>query len=221
MTDRPLSTELTRARPWWVIRTDHGMAHAQHIGFEEAEIGTAAGFAAIAPATLYIEDLCRLFAEALSDEGTRGYMCCIVEDGRILPLVGDDSGLAGARVERDHLTFETEGPDDSLLMVRLAADGPVQPGRRARLHCLAMLFAVHALPLIEATDEPRGDAVLSDREACCLRLAMAGQSYPAIGDHVSLSAPAVGVLIRRAADRLGAASFAEAVAVAAQRRLLA
>lgn len=221
MMERPLSAGLTRTRPWWGFRTEDGMAHAQHIGFEREEAGTAAGFAAIAPSTLYIDALCRLFADALNDEGVSGYMCCVVEDGAVSPLVGDDLALGGNRVERDHLAFEADGPDDSLLLVRLAINGPVQPGRRARLHCLAALFAVHALPLIEAADESRGDNVLSDREATCLRLAMAGQPYPAIGDIMSLSAPAVGVVIRRAADRLGASSFAEAAGIAAQRNLLA
>ncbi len=196
------------------------MAHAQHIGFERAEAGTAAGFAAIAPATLYIDELCRLFADALNDEGVSGYMCCVVDDGGISALIGDNPALGASRIERDHLAFEVDGPDDSLLLVRLATDGPVQPNRRARLHCLAMLFAVHALPLIEAADESRCGDVLSDREACCLRLAMAGQPYSAIGDLMSLSPPAVGVVIRRAADRLGASSFAEAAGIAAQRNLL-
>lgn len=197
------------------------MAHARHIGFEGTDVGTAAGFAAVAPSALYIADLCRHFADALNDEGVSGYMLCVVEGDRVLALAGDDTALAGPEVDRDHLAFDADGADGSPLLVRIAASGPTARDRRARLHCLAVLFAVHAVPLIEAGDESRGDAVLGDREASCLRLAMAGQPYPAIGDLWSLSPSAVGVVIRRAADRLGGSSFAEAARIAAQRNLLA
>lgn len=197
------------------------MAHAQHIGYERADIGTTAGFAAIAPSTLYIEDLCRHFADALNHEGVSGYLLCVVDEDLDSPLAGDAPSLVGPEADRDHLAFEADGADGSLLVIRLATGNPVPRDRRARLHCLAMLFAAHALPLIEAGDESRGNTVLSDREASCLRLAMAGQPYPAIGDLWSLSPPAVGVVIRRAADRLGVSSFAEAARIAAQRHLLA
>ena len=106
-------------------------------------------------------------------------------------------------------------------MVRLAAKAPVNRQRRARLHLLATLYALHVLPLLEAAeDDQRANETLTQLEHDCLSLAISGTSGLDIGERVELSAPAVGILLRRAAGRLGAGSFTEAATMALAGNLI-
>ena len=155
-------------------------------------------------------------------EDVHAHLCCVVDhEGRLIPLVGDDPQLANQSITRDDIDFTVEAADGSVLVVRLAARAPVDRQRRARLHLLATLYALHVLPLLEAAeDDLRASEALTQLERDCLGLAVLGTSGLDIGERVELSAPAVGILLRRAASRLGAGSFTEAAAMALAGNLI-
>ena len=194
----------------------------QHTGFDRIEADAVAGFTVLAPTCLYIHDLLHLFTEALVAEGVQGHLCGVADqEGHLLPLVGDDPQLAIRSTTRDDLDFTIEAADGSALVVRLAASGPVGRKKRARLHLLATVYASYALPLLEAGEDALGaHDTLTPLEHDCLALAIAGSSGLDIGERFELSAPAVGIVLRRAAARLGVDSFAEAAAIALARNLI-
>lgn len=173
----------------------------------------------LAPTCLYVHDLLQLFQEALVLEDVSGHLCCVAdEEGRLLPLIGDALHLLDEGPARDALDFPVACADGSTLVVRLAARAPLERHRRSRLHLLATLYALHVLPLLEASeDDLRARATPTPREQDCLGLTASGLSGLDIGERVDLSVPAVGILLRRAAQRPGAGSIAEAAKAAPER----
>lgn len=200
----------------------NGIVQPRHTGFDGVEVDEAACFTVQAPACLYIHDLLQLFIEALVLEDVHAHLCCVVDhEGQLLPLVGDDPQLTSQSATRHDIDFTVDVADGSELVVRLAAKAPVDRQRRARLHLLATLYALHVLPLLEAAeDDLRASGALTKLEHDCLSLAVSGTSGVDIGERVELSAPAVGILLRRAADRLGAGSFTEAATMAMAGNLI-
>ena len=198
-----------------------GIVQPRHTGFDRID-GAVADFSVLAPTCLYIHELLDHFIGALVLEGVHAHLCCAVDDdGCLLPLVGDAPQLASQDNRRCDIDFPMESADGSALLVRLDAGGPVDRRKRARLHLLATLYALHALPLLEAAeDDQRASETLTALERDCLGLAVLGSSGVDIGESVDLSVSAVGIVLRRAAARLGAGSFAEAAAVALARKLI-
>jgi DNA-binding CsgD family transcriptional regulator len=181
------------------------MAQLLHHGFERHEGGAGNSFAAAAPAILYIQDLLALFTDALRLEGVERHLCCMVaETGEFLPLVGNDLTLPDAPVSTV-FDIEADAIDGTPLLVRLAvASQAIGAGRRARLRLLGIVYALHALPLIEAAEDgQRGGSILTTRESHCLRRAASGDSSFDIGEWLEVSPLAVKLLLRRAAARLG------------------
>lgn len=200
------------------------MSQALHSGFDRMERDPPRSFPSMAPDILDIDALVGAFADALVQERATGH-CCTILDQHGRPVVLTHSQQASTMIGKSDsfVTFNIDMHDDQPLVVTISSPEPPDRLRRARLHALAVVFAAHAVPLIEA-QEDGADAVpagsLTPVERHCLRLLVGGLSYLDIGDQLDISASAVGVYLRRGAARLGVSSALEACTIALGRGLL-
>jgi DNA-binding CsgD family transcriptional regulator len=195
------------------------MAQALHSGFERIEHDRQESFAHQAPAILELDRLVEVFEAALAREGATGHRCFAL-DGDGMPVLLTQS----ARMPLDgstsvHFTIDI-ARDDQPLLLTIDCPDALDRHRRSRLHALAVIYAAHVVPLIEAEDAEAQAQAPTPAECQCMELLMAGLSWLDIGERLDVSAPAVGVYLRRAAVRLGASSPAEACAIAMTRGLL-
>ncbi|MCE7797100.1 helix-turn-helix transcriptional regulator [Sphingobium sufflavum] len=196
------------------------MSQALHSGFDRIAPDPAGTFVRVAPLLLDLPALVAAFDAALALEDARGHRCFVLDGDERLPLTQSPDRIVGEAAS--DTTFRIAAPDgETLLLIIDCAESPDR-SRRARLHLLATVYAAHVVPLIEVeeTDGPTQDDALTARERECLRLLLTGLSHLDIGDALDLSAPAVGIHLRRAAARLGAGSPLDACAIALARGLL-
>ncbi|MET0362228.1 MAG: hypothetical protein ABW048_10825 [Sphingobium sp.] len=199
------------------------MAQALHSGFERVGYDRRESFAFQAPAILQLDRLIELFEAALAREGATGHRCFVLDgDGTPLLLTqGAHMPLAGS--PSAHFTIDVAG-DDQPLLLTIDCTEAIDRHRRSRLHALAVIYAAHVVPLIEAEDaEAQAQAQAqapTPTECRCMELLMTRLSWLDIGERLDVSAPAVGVYLRRAAVRLGASTPAEACVIAITRGLL-
>lgn len=197
------------------------MSQALHIGFEPIEYDPARQFLRSAPHMLDIDDLVAAFVHVLAHEGGTAHRCSAIDcDAQPILLIEAPPGADNVLRNDPIVTFSIEMYDDESLIVAVATPEPPDRDRKARLHTLTVVYATHLLTLIEAQDDKLRTGLLTDIERHCLRLMLTGSSYLDIGEELDLSAPAVGIYLRRAAARLGTLSVAEAGAIAAARGLL-
>lgn len=198
-------------------------------------------FMRLAPEALHLPELVAAFTRAVAAEQGLYHLCCSIGPfGKLAALFGDAPGLADGLVwdgegiayademgepgeglpgleEIDALPVESYTGEMLVMLIGGRAQ-MAERRRQARVHALSVVYAERAVVLLEAADEPEGDE-LTETERHCLGLTLAGYSHLDIGERFGRSAPAIGIHIRRAADKLGAASTAEAVAIASRRGL--
>lgn len=197
-----------------------------------ADFDPYATFMQLAPEALRLSELVEAYARAIAAEAGLGHLCCVVEpSGALTPLFGDAPELAAGLVwTGEGLDGEpsdaplidavpVEAQTGELLVVLIGSARSADRLQQSRRHALTVVYAERGVMLLEATDEEMGDH-LTETERQCLGLTLAGYSHLDIGEHFGRSAPAIGIHIRRAAEKLGAASTAEAVAIASRRGLV-
>lgn len=201
-----------------------------------ADFDPYATFMQIAPGALHLPELADAYANAIAAEAGLCHACCVVEpSGMLTPLFGDapelghgiawtGEGLSAepcdvpAGVEQvDVIPVEAETGE--LLLMLIGSSRPAERLEQSRRHALTVVYVERGVMLLEAADEERADE-LTETERQCLGLTLAGCSHLDIGERFGRSAPAIGILIRRAAEKLGAATTAEAVAIASRRGLM-
>ena len=108
---------------------------------------------------------------------------------------------------RDGLTITTPGPAGEVLLMRMmTGENRIRDADRPVLESLAIVFSTLRFRLYERSmDEPL-NAVLSRREAECLRWAAQGLHDYAIADRMGISANTVGNHMQNALRKLGAPS---------------
>lgn len=199
-------------------------------------------FMRLAPEALHLPELVTAFARAIGAEYGLYHVCCSIgASGQLAALFGDAPALADGLVwtgdgigyadqlaescddlpgleEIDALPIESH-TGEMLLMLIGGGVGMVERQQHARVHALSVIYVERAVVLLEAADDEPGGELLTETERHCLGLTLAGYSHLDIGERFGRSAPAIGIHIRRAAEKLGASSTAEAVAIASRRGL--
>jgi len=196
------------------------MSYALRIGYEPVVGNPARQFLDNAADMLDLDALVDGFASAIAVERAGAHMCCAVEeDGGLYPLFGDMPELADRMGAAGVEAIEVEAPDGTPMVVLIAVAASIDRRQLSQLRLAANIYVTHGVTLLEAADDEPAEG-LSLTERRCLSLTLSGWSHLDIGEQLERSAPAVGVHIRRAMARLGAASVAEAVSIAAARGMI-
>jgi DNA-binding CsgD family transcriptional regulator len=187
---------------------------------ESVSIDPVGDFVRAAPVALHLDDLVEALSAALFAHQVTAHCCCTIdEDGKLVPLFGDDVTLATSS-GRDRIEIETETADGEPFLLLIATRATVDRQALSTFRMLAALYATHGVNLFDAIDDMPADGQITATEQKCFSLTMAGWSYLDIAEHLDRSAPAVGIHLRRAAERLGVSSIAEASVIVASRGML-
>jgi DNA-binding CsgD family transcriptional regulator len=196
------------------------MAQALLSNHESVSIDPVGDFVRAAPAVLQLDDLVDAMSAALFAHQATAHCCCVIdEDGTLTPLFGDDLTLATS-TGRNRIEIETETANGEPLLLLISTRAAVDRKTLSTFRMLAALYATHAINLFDAVDEIPADGQITATEQKCFSLTLAGWSYLDIAEHLDRSAPAVGIHLRRAAERLGVSSVAEASVIVASRGML-
>jgi DNA-binding CsgD family transcriptional regulator len=172
------------------------------------------------PAVLHLDDLVEAMSAALFAHQATAHCCCAIdESGELIPLFGDDLTLATS-TERNRIEIETETADGEPVLLFVATRAAVDRKTLATFRMLATLYATHGINLFDASDDIPPDGQITAIEQKCFSLTMAGWSHLDIAEHLDRSAPVIGIHLRRAAERLGVSSIAEASVIVASRGML-
>ncbi len=191
------------------------MSQALHSGFDQITDNSVRGFSRAASMALDLDKLIVAFGDALAQEQATGHRCFAVDgNGERILLSQSRTTRHGLRKDVFTITFSVEMPDDEPLIVEVDCPEAPDRHRRARLHVLAVAYATHAAILIEAQDDDSRTGSPTPTERLCLLSLVDGLSYLDIAERLNVSAPAIGVYLRRAAARFGVASVREACAIA-------
>jgi DNA-binding CsgD family transcriptional regulator len=197
------------------------MSYALHSGYEPAGKAPARNFLQDAPSLLHLDDMIAAFASAISAHQGYAHVCCATdEDGNLFPLFGDAPELAADTGGRLVESIDVETMDGEQLVVLIACRSPFDRMNLSRLRLLAVMYATHAVTLFDAADEEPANGQITAIEQTCFSLTMTGWSHLDIADRLDRSAPAIGIHMRRAAERLGVSTIAEASAIIASRGLI-
>jgi DNA-binding CsgD family transcriptional regulator len=165
------------------------------------------------------ETLVALFAAALAEHGVGGHFCLLRRGGQSLPLLGDAPALIGAG---DALVIDCGAPfSQSTRMLLARPRAPLDRAATARLQGFAELYAARALALHELADDVATECGLTLRQRYVLGRRLAGLAPVDVAAEAGLSVATVSALTDGAVERLGAASLADATALAARRGWLA
>lgn len=196
------------------------MSHALHNVYQPVSADPVRDFLRDAPVQLHLDPLVDAFAAALAVHQATAHCCCaIADDGSLTALFGDDPGLA-ASADRGLIDIGIETPDGGQLVLLISARSAVDRNTLSRLRLISTLYVTHAIALFEAADEEPADGRITPIEQQCFTMLLTGCSYLDIAERLDRSAPAVGVHLRRAVERLGVSSIAEASALVASRGMI-
>jgi DNA-binding CsgD family transcriptional regulator len=165
------------------------------------------------------ERLVTLFADALAEHGIGGHFCLRKSGSALTPLLGDAPELIAAPhrffVDSDDMHFA------GARVLLAEPDRTLDKEEMARVRGYAQLYAARALALQELTDDVETDCGLSLRERYVLGRRLAGLAPVDIALEAQLSVQTVTSAIDNAVARLGVATAAEAISIAARRGWLA
>jgi len=196
------------------------MAQALLSNHESVNIDPVGDFVRDAPSMLHLEQLVEAMSAALFAQRVTAHCCCAAdEDGTLIPVFGDDLSLATS-IGRDRIEIETETADGEPLLLLIATRAAVDRQTLSTFRLLAALYATHGVNLLDARDDMAAHGQITPIEQKCFSLTMAGWSHLDIAEHLDRSAPAVGIHLRRAVERLGVSSIAEASVIVASRGML-
>jgi DNA-binding CsgD family transcriptional regulator len=165
------------------------------------------------------ERLVALFADALAEHGISGHFCLRKSGSAFTPLLGDAPELIGA----PHRFF-VDSSDMHFAGARVLLAEPARPlttEETARVRGYAQLYAARALALQELADDVETDCGLTLRERYVLGRRLAGLAPVDIALEAQLTVQTVTSTIDSAVARLGVATLAEAISIAARRGWLA
>ncbi len=130
-----------------------------------------------------------------------------------------DEAAAGGM--KGGLVITNPGPSGHVLITRImTGEAVIRPTDRPILDGLAVIYSTMLLRLHEQGHDAPLNAVLTDREAECLRWASLGLTDMEIGERLGLSARTVNNHIERAKRRLGASNRTAAYRRAVELGLL-
>lgn len=165
------------------------------------------------------ERLVTLFADSLAEHGISGHFCLRKSGAALTPLLGDAPELIAAP---RRLVVDSDAMHFAGARVLLAEpDRTLGNEEMTRVRGYAQLFAARALALQELADDVQTDCGLSLRERYVLGRRLAGLAPVDIALEAKLSVQTVASAIDNAVARLGVATQAEAISVAARRGWLA
>ena len=145
-----------------------------------------------------------------------------VRQGDSSQLEAEMWGEAASAGMNGGLVISSPGPGGHLLITRImTGEAVIRPTDRPILDGLAVIYSTMLLRLHEQGHDAPLNAVLTDREAECLRWASLGLTDMDIGERLGLSARTVNNHIERAKRRLGASNRIAAYRKAVELGLLA
>lgn len=196
---------------------------------QAATLGGGPAAPALAPTTMggFLEqarqarDLAALtlaFGESIAPHGFTHHLCLALDGGEAQPLFGDAALVAGEPVVQLPVATWRGGGGVICLGGRME---PVGPALRASLAGRAEIHATFGVALLQRAGDIETAAGLGLAERQCLAGLLLGEGVASIARRLTLDPLAVTGHVERAIARLGVASRAEAVALAARRGLLA
>jgi DNA-binding CsgD family transcriptional regulator len=157
-------------------------------------------------------------AATLAHEGIGGHLCVRVAEGADTPLFGDAPTLFPRRHSpRVRRIAGPPGRRDALDLLVAAPAAPLPRAAEARLQGYAELYLARAALLREKSGDLATGCPLSLRQRVILGRLLAGQPLARIAAALDISVEAARSHLEDALAALGAASRAEAVALAARR----
>jgi len=166
------------------------------------------------------ETLVGLFADALAEHGISGHFCLRRSGETHTPLLGDVPDLINR--EQDCVVVDTGDIFLTGMRVLLARpSAPLPSDQWARVRGYAELYAARAMALQELADDVQTECGLSLRERYVLGRRLAGLAPLDIAIESNLTVATVSTAIDTAIQRLGAATVADAISLAARRGWLA